>query len=418
MMAEAKKTLLILLVAASVIFSLLIIANIFPNFLVINKNFYGRVLTAISDPVDLEIFYIRSSWIEKHILPYKDAWQEYPPLAVLSFAIPFLFIKSFIGFKIIYTILMIFCYILLLLVNIKLLAKLNRPINYIWLFFLPSVLFSVLNRFDILPALLGQASLYLLLNKKYKSSFLTLGLATLTKVYSIFFLLPYLMFIKEQYSGRERTKKIMIGAVIFLIIILLATTLVAAFGGLSGLFNTITFTFRRAAGSGSLYAFITGLFIWHGKLFSRDLLLITYWDDFILSLLFMVPIVLAIIYVFKARIEKPRELISWMLLITLIFILFNRFYSTQWILWFLPLFILVIDSKKEIILLIIFDILNYLQFPVLMGVNAFGIPSNIITLLKSIVLFWLILIVFAKIKPTLKPQDKTLNNAQNPLTTE
>jgi hypothetical protein len=92
--------------------------------------------------------------------------------------------------------------------------------------------------------------------------------------------------------------------------------------------------------------------------------------------------------------------------------------STQWILWFLPLFILVIDSKKEIILLVIFDLLNYLQFPVFMGINAFGIPSNVITLLKSIILIWLILIVFAKIKQTLKPQDKTLSNVQNSITTE
>jgi hypothetical protein len=137
MKAEAKKTLLILIMALIVIFSLLIIINIFPNLLVINKNFYGRVLTAISDPVDLEIYHIRGSWVIDHLIPYKDVWEDYPPLAVLSFAVPFVFIKSLAGFKIAYPLLMIFCYILLLLLNIRLLSKLNRSINYIWLLFLP-----------------------------------------------------------------------------------------------------------------------------------------------------------------------------------------------------------------------------------------------------------------------------------------
>lgn len=405
------KILLILGAAAVALISLLIIARAFPNFLAINHNFYGRTLTAISDPVDLEIFYIRSSWIENHILPYKDVWQEYPPIAVLSFAIPFIFVKSLAGFKIVYPFLMIFCYVLLLLLNIRLLSKLNRSINYIWLLFLPSALFAVLNKFDALPTLLTQLSLYLLLNKKHKGSFFALGLATFIKFYSVFFALPFIIFLKNQWPGKEGMKKIMEGLAVLLAVALIIMALITFSGAWPGFLKTLAFYFQRAASSGSLYAFITGLFFWHGPVFSRQLLLTTYWEGLILSIIFLIIQLIVLLAVFKARIRQPKDLISWVLLITLVLILLSKNTSTQWILWFLPLFVLVIDSKKEIILLVIFDLLNYLQFPVFMGVNAFGIPSNVITFLKSIVLIWLILIVFAKIKPTLKPQDKTLINA-------
>ncbi|MBU1148676.1 hypothetical protein KKI23_01160, partial [Patescibacteria group bacterium] len=99
------------------------------------------------------------------------------------------------------------------------------------------------------------------------------------------------------------------------------------------------------------------------------------------------------------KFSSYRQLIIWLSLTTAIFIFFAKFYSPQWWLWLLPPLILQIDSKKEIILIIVLDLLNYWQFPVLYdSVFIWDTSFDLVVLIRSVLFVWLIYSLIKKLK--------------------
>ena len=101
-----------------------------------------------------------------------------------------------------------------------------------------------------------------------------------------------------------------------------------------------------------------------------------------------------------AKIDSNRSVINWTLLSILFFIFFAKFYSGQWILWILPFLILRVVKKRDLIPIIIFDLVTYLYFPVIFD----GYPNLLggIIFIKSFVLLYFIVTIFKDVCSDIK----------------
>ncbi len=352
-------------------------------FLILNLSFSFKNHKAVllfRDGFDIDIYFKRASWLTENKLPYKEVFCEYPQLALAYFTFPLLFTKNFLTYQKIIFLLNAIGFLFFIYFTLKLLEFFKKPLAYVFLFFLPSSLYFVFNRYEILVILITQISLYLLLTKKYKLSFFFLGLAVLTKWYPVLFFPLYLLPVLN--SGNKRMLKKVV--LIFFLTIFFPLFLSSIFLGVKAVLSPYLFHLSRSGGSGSLY----GIF---SLLFSH-----TFLEGSVLALLLALQFSLPAFYFFKLndfkkRIWLPQEIVKALLLIVLVFILFSKFYSPQWILWFLPFLILVTDWKG-VYLVIIYDLLNYLQYPIAwVSVDIFSLPFNLLVLFRSLILICLIL---------------------------
>ena len=89
----------------------------------------------------------------------------------------------------------------------------------------------------------------------------------------------------------------------------------------------------------------------------------------------------------------------------LLVINFNNFYSNQWWLWVLPFLTLVLSTSTGW-LAVLYDIVNYLQYPVLFGWwIKFNEPVGWVVLtsvvgLRNIILFILVYVLWREFKST------------------
>jgi len=73
--------------------------------------------------------------------------------------------------------------------------------------------------------------------------------------------------------------------------------------------------------------------------------------------------------------------------------IFTSFYSPQWWLWYLPFLIFLIESWQATGLIIVYDILNYIQCPLLFNINphtpllvfAVGIRTTLLILIGLLI---------------------------------
>ena len=63
------------------------------------------------------------------------------------------------------------------------------------------------------------------------------------------------------------------------------------------------------------------------------------------------------------RIDTWEKALRWSALAVICFILFAKFYSPQWILWFVPLLVLLARTRGEIAGIVVFDLVTFLYFP-------------------------------------------------------
>lgn len=353
----------------------------------------------LKDYDELSRFFDRGNWLPQKKVPYKEVVAEYPQLAVLYLTIPFFFTTDFVSYGNIIYILNGIAFVGLIFLTLKLLEHFQQRKALIWLLFLPSMVYFTFNRFDIWQALIIQISLWFLIKNKFRTSVVLLALGFLFKWYSIFFLPLYLILLKNQLSPENylKIKKDLI--YLFILIIVLVMLLSLIWSGLD-VFYPYLFQLNRGAAVGSLYSLLILILIYlklpaiiHHIIYNSGLVFFT----LLQALLF----ILVVYYFEKIRryIKDHRELIYGMSLIMMLFVLFNKFYSNQWIIWFLPLLILFVRSKKEIILVILFDLINYLQFPIAWdALGQFSWSFHLVAALRTIILIWLILIVVKRVR--------------------
>lgn len=393
-----KKSILLLLflVICSLIFSLPF------------RNNLGIGVKIINDYHDKYNYALRGSWFSLSKIPYTEVFSEYPQVATYFFALPYVLLETTISRdKILinlaqisnlsylpdpplsifyrnrivnyYTTVFSLLMMVFSFLSILLLYKLRKNHkNLSLLLVLPASFYFTFNRYDIMPCFLSLLSLYLLCRKQYKMSALVLSIGMLTKWY-LLLLLP--IFLTYYYSTHNKINWSMILTFSLTSFIIILPTMIS--GGIDGLLVPYKFHFSRGINHESLLYIINCLF--------NKTLNISITNRFTFLLFFLLQLSIVPLCI-TSKILSFEKVIRWSALSILIFMLFAKFYSPQWILWISPL--LILDAKKivDVIWITLFDLITYIYFPI--SFTVFGENSIIfiiIIFLKTILLIKFIL---------------------------
>ncbi|MDD5449084.1 MAG: GDSL-type esterase/lipase family protein [Candidatus Omnitrophica bacterium] len=308
----------------------------------------GHSIRFLNDPCDRKRYHDEGMWYPLKKVPYKDIGSEYPQLAVCLFAVPHVLLSllrinyTVQGYSIIFSAIMLIFF----LASVILLYRLRRDHRYFALaMFLPASLYFSLYRYDIFPVFLSLLSVKFLSENRHKAAILVLSLGILAKWY-LLVLLP--IFLSFQYY---RLKKIDVVALsMFFLVIFSAVVTTFLTGGLRACLIPYVIQARRGCNAESFFylLYLVGV---------TSKTKIWYFIFFMLQ--FAVMPLTAI-----SKIDSFQKIIRWAALSILVFMLFAKFYSPQWILWVTPFLILRARNWKDIVPIALFDFATYFHFPI------------------------------------------------------
>jgi len=369
-----KKTKFILLLIGLISFALL-------SHFCLKNNFHSRV-RYINDNFDRGNYYERGSWYPLKKVPYLEVFSEYPQVATYFFALPHVMLSAIYGsnydkeqyYFIFSTFMMMFLFgSIILLYDLRIRNK-----NLAFFMLLPSSLYFSYNRYDIIPAFLSILSIKLLSREKYNLSIIILALGVMTKWYLIL-LLP--IFLKFYYSRYKKINWSMIFVFCLIVILCILPTLLS--GGIEALLAPYKLHIGRGFNNESLFYLL--------KTFLNNTLHLNI-ETQVWYLLFFILQLAVIPLIMMCKIDSLPKVVNWSAFTILVFLLFAKFYSPQWILWIIPFLILRIQKVKDIFWIIIFDVVTYLYFPVIFD----GCKSllNTVIIIKTIILACLVALLF------------------------
>lgn len=339
----------------------------------------GRLLR---DDKDLTVYERRSTWVEQGTSPYRDTPQEYPIFGVLYISIPRVFTSTSEGFARVFHVLAGVTYAALLVVTARLLRVLGRPAWPVLLLCLPAQLYFGLNRFDVLPALLVSAAVLAAFRSRPGLSGVLLAGSVFVKLYTVLFI-P-LLFVYLFRRNRAAAKRFAAAA----LLTMAATLLITLFlGGLNAFFP-LFFHGNRQIEVASYLALPTLMLQAVGA---------GSWVVPFMTLLAQLGTLTAALGVtFKAvkrTIFESEGLIRSITTLALLLTIVAPFTSPQWILWLVPLLVLLPLKRFAVVSLIIgLDLATYLLFPVsfdLIGLSgAAWLPATAVRLAFSVSILW------------------------------
>lgn len=363
-----------------------------PDFVATDWLSEGTRARLLRDDHEISVFHDRGSWVTQGVTPYDASiFQEYPQIGLGYITLPYIFNGGYDTYRTVFIIMNLAVYLGLVYVTVRLLRRLQRSPWLVLLLALPSLLYFGMNRFDVLVALGVQIGLWLVLSRRWRMAAIVFAIAILTKWYPVIFVPLMYLYIRQTEGVMARSsQRQFLGYGAAVVIGFLALSFV--FDGFTSL-RPYFFHGARPGGVGSLYY----LFV-QGPLLSTGIEQLNYLGLTIFLLLqFSLPLV-ALIQprVLMRYLATPAQLAGWMALGVLIFTLCSRFYSPQWIIWAVPLIILVAD-KRLIWLVVVYDILNYASFPLIWqvwGPQSFGYAaiSAVIILCTVLIIYTLYLI--------------------------
>ncbi|PIZ43100.1 hypothetical protein COY34_01550 [candidate division WWE3 bacterium CG_4_10_14_0_2_um_filter_42_8] len=299
---------------------------------------------------------IGAKFIASGQIPYRDFSLEHPPGAFFYFAVVYLFAGGW--FAAVYPLLNWLSATLIFWRNQFFgLRKILGPA--ILVFVSPYLLF----RYDLLPAVLSYFSFTRLVSGKILAAGLFLGLGIITKIYPIFFVPLFFIFVIFKNSAKTNFKK----AAVFLGGIAAGLLIPAVLLFLIGGSETLTSCFKQIF----VYHFSRGVQIestWGGVFLLghpfdfRSLLIYNFssWNvlGFPENVLALIPpvelLALFLVYFFFAlELKKSKEesfpkeslLLKYLVLAVLILLFFGKVFSPQYLLW--PLFFFLELYKRE-----------------------------------------------------------------------
>jgi hypothetical protein len=212
------------------------------------------------------------------------------------------------------------------------------------LLLLPGAAFFILNRFDVIPALLTALSFACLGRRRFVGAALFLGLATVVKVYPILFV-PLIL----RYLWPDRR------AVLQFVLAYVAANLPTLVPGFFGddwraIAAPYLFQLTRPAEKGlTIYGCVLPVHLAHG----------------ILGVMFrLTALAAAMVITLATPIPSLSSLLRRCAIVLIAFVTLAVFYSPQWLLWFAPLLLPLVRRDRNIGKSIIaLDIVTYLTFP-------------------------------------------------------
>lgn len=331
----------------------------------------------INDPYDLSNYQDRGSWIVKGQQPYKDVFSEYPQLATYMFAIPHILGKPFSDsgdtYRYFFSLIMAVC----LAITIVLIYEQRSDRKYLaYLMFLPASIYFTHNRYDIVPAMFTIISIWMLFKSRFQLASFLLAISVMFKWYPVV-LLP--IFIAHYYTLHKRLNWRMIVTFSVTIGLIILPTILSI--GWEGFLEPYQFHLDRGVNRESI-VFLFVILMMAAGIFNQ----------LIKTIAFNAFLLLQVGVSFVSLLGQVRDKVSvlaWSSSAILCFMLFAKFYSPQWLLWILPFLIIRAQTRRDVILIVLFDLLTYLKFPIAFDIvdhTKFGtfdllILANIIFLL-------------------------------------
>ena len=346
-------------------------------------------LEIFHDDYEVGVYEDRGSWAITRDFPYKSQFEEYPELAVWFFGSIHL-LKGPLDYMLVFYIVMGLFMFGVFWLTLVLLKHFNKSYLLAFLMFLPSSIFFVFNRFDIVPVFFVLLSLYLLFKSKYKISFLLLAIAFLLKWFAVVLVPIYICYI---FFKHKKIKKTLLPILLFVlpVVAVFGTTILGA--GLEAFLSPYQFHMARTCEFGNIWGTIN--FYFSDNFTGQNF----FCSKVTTVLQLFVPLLLFIIFILKRKKLTDKDVLLWSFIMIVLFVFFSRLYSNQWLIWFSPLLILLIKDKIDVILLVAFDVINWLLFPVLprhipfIENNNFLFPLHVYNFLSVLLMILLITIV-------------------------
>lgn len=334
-----------------------------------------KSLTVFREDMDFNVYFSGQGWIEHGKLLYENGYAEYPPLALIYTFLPHLLTDNFEVYHWLLWASNALLYVLTGWLLYKLFSKFKITTRFMWwLWIMPSAIFYSLNRFDIFPVFLVMLAFYLFLTNRLRQGWFVYGLAIMSKLYPIFILPLFVAITKEKSKNCWNYLPYAIAPIV-------ALTL-GAIGAGGWLAAVVPYQIQLGRG------------IELGSLFS---LIVMAWPNikqYLIPISQIGQILLPIFWWLKTAWNKIQlSLADNLVLATLSLLLvltFYPFYSNQWWLWVLP-FLILIAPPNRWWLIVLYDILNYLQYPIAFQFWGRGsFEFNLITLARSLVMIIII----------------------------
>ena len=375
-MTDRTKQIVIIGVGVVLILALLVgFLPAIPSRFFKNEDFRG--IRLVKDVEESSLYFIRSRWVSERVLPYRDVFVEYPQLAAAYISWPRLFTQDVFHYGQFLFAANGLVYVGLIVVTARILSLLKYSPKRLLIFFLPAALYFSVNRFDALPALVVQLSFLALLLHRPKWAVGSLVVAGFIKWYAWLLIPLFWCWQRRTTSIKDLLRRFLPSAILSILII---ATSFFLFG--SKVLDPYRFHVQgRSFGHDTIFTPLIGGVFENG--IARALLVV------------QAAVVLAVAVFgnwLSRRMFSFTSLIRLSLITLLAFMLLAKFYSPQWILWVVPLFIVLPLRRVDYILLVSFDLVSFIQFPVFF--DMFGASSGeyfIIVLVRTILTAWLLI---------------------------
>jgi uncharacterized membrane protein len=275
-------------------------------------------LFGFSPSSDIRIFYDKA--VEPGLF-YIDKLIEYPVITGLFIQAAEVLGKTYAGYYLFNSFFLIAFAVIATYLLYKSIANKDKRGLFIYWVFAPSMFFFLIYNWDMLAIIFVVIALYFIRQNKvvYAASFLSLGFCA--KLYPVFYLLPLLL----TRSIRQWPK--IIGVFFLVALVINGSFMFLNFDGWS---YFISFNSQRHPNPDSIWAVVNTLV---PSLSNTQIN--------ILSLVLFLS--LSLIAVWKCRHDS---IIKLCFILTLIFLISNKVFSPQYLLWLLPFYVLL-DMKKK-----------------------------------------------------------------------
>jgi len=347
--------------------------------------FKGKTARLIADYYDRNAYFERGKWFIENAHPLS----EYPQIPTILFGLNHLISTQFdtdIQFDV-YIAFFSLGMMLVLFLVFKALLELLPPdrSNYALLVLLPPTLYFTYNRFDILPAYLCLITYSLSTKKQWTTVSIVLAIATFTKWYPAL-LFPGFFMYATALEGKFQWKMILFFAITSI------TILLSSFlqGGLETILAPYQFHTARSMEFVAFPVLVNNLL---------SSLLGTHVNSSYYFPFFFIIQVSTPLLVFFVKFDSLEALTRYCIVTVGVFVFFSRIWSPQWFLWLLPFLIISARNTEDAKMIIIYNLISYLCFPIIFDTyGSSSYPLQISALLLYTILFIFIIQSFKGLK--------------------
>jgi hypothetical protein len=354
------------------------------NAFIILLLFRARIYHNASLQYDISLFFQYASKVFDGNLPYRDFSIEYPPLALVFFVLPRLIAHTQTAYLKAFGLEILVFDLLALFLLFRIAEKSSR--SPAWILGLYTVLIFAAGpififRFDLIPAVLTLAALYLYTRRKYLPAWIVLALAVMTKVYPAV-IAPVL--ILDQLT-QQRLREAIKGAIAFGLTAGLTLMPGIIING-GGLLKSFTMQMQRGLHCETVYS--SFILLAHNLGFGQVSIRLSGPTPISINLVspvadslakiapaIMLPLLAIVYWLFfrRRRAVLPeinpdtgwRPVVHYSLMAILVFILTGNVFSPQFLIWLLPLIPLIERPWRHWawILFVLAALLTYYIYP-------------------------------------------------------